>query len=77
MESVPVPVAGALLWAVLLGRRLRQKLRMTGEAPFVLDFELGALLAIGLDAALLRFDGRCASRHHIRHTDAAARPDLG
>jgi len=52
----PVPVAGAVLWAVLLGKRLRAKLRLTGEAPFTLDFELGACLAIGLDAALLRFD---------------------
>lgn len=57
-----VPVAGALLWAALLVKRLRTKLRMTGEAPFSLDFELGALLAIGLDAALLRFDGTLSGR---------------
>jgi diguanylate cyclase (GGDEF)-like protein len=46
----------------LLGKRLRSKLRLTGEAPFLLDFELGALLAVGLDAFLLRFDGTLSGR---------------
>src|SRR5262245_53678072 len=57
-----VPVATAILWAVVLGKRLRSKLRLTGDAPFLLDFELGALLAVGLDAALLRFDGTLSGR---------------
>lgn len=58
------PLLGALAvgWALLLGRRLRSKLRLTGDAPFLLDFELGALLAVGLDAALLRFDGTLSGR---------------
>src|SRR5436190_15742734 len=57
-----LPVVAALIWAVLLLKRLRQKLRLTGDAPFLLDFELGALLAVGLDAALLRFDGTLSGR---------------
>ncbi len=44
-------------WAILLGLRLRRKLGQTGEAPVSTDVELGMLLAIGLDAALLRFEG--------------------
>ena len=58
----PALVIAAVLWTLLLGKRLRTKLRLTGEAPFLLDFELGALLAIGLDAALLRFDGTLSGR---------------
>lgn len=58
----PVPIAAAVAWLFCLGRRLRAKLRLTGDAPFLLDFELGALLAVGLDAALLRFDGTLAGR---------------
>src|SRR5687767_11451855 len=57
-----LPVVAALVWAVLLLKRLRSKLRLTGDAPFLLDFELGALLAVGLDAALLRFDGTLSGR---------------
>lgn len=56
------PVLAALAWIFFLGKRLRSKLRITGDAPFLLDFELGALLAVGLDAALLRFDGTLAGR---------------
>jgi len=57
-----LPIAAALVWALLLVKRLRAKLRLTGEARFLLDFELGALLAVGLDAALLRFDGTLSGR---------------
>ena len=57
-----VPVLAALAWMFFLGKRLRAKLRLTGDAPFLLDFELGALLAVGLDAALLRFDGTLSGR---------------
>ena len=60
-------VAGAL-WFALLVTRLRARLwkdahRVPGAAAtrakgsMLLDVELGALLAVGLDAALLRFDG--------------------
>lgn len=58
----PVPIVAAAVWAVLLVKRLRAKLRLTGDAPFLLDFELGALLAVGLDAMLLRFDGTLSGR---------------
>ncbi len=44
-------------WATLLGLRVRAKLAHTGEAPLLVDVELGVLLAVGLDAALLRFEG--------------------
>src|SRR4051812_19890688 len=57
-----LPVLAALAWILFLGKRLRSKLRLTGDAPFLLDFELGALLAVGLDAALLRFDGTIEGR---------------
>jgi two-component system, cell cycle response regulator len=58
----PVLVVATATWLLFLGRRLRDKLRLTGDAPFLLDFELGALLAVGLDAALLRFDGTLSGR---------------
>ena len=58
----PLPVVLGLIWALLLVKRLRAKLRLTGDAKFALDFELGALLAVGLDAALLRFDGTLSGR---------------
>ena len=57
-----LPVAAAVVWTLLLVKRLRKKLRLTGDARFILDFELGALLAVGLDAALLRYDGTLAGR---------------
>jgi diguanylate cyclase (GGDEF)-like protein len=58
----PLPVVLGIVWALLLVKRLRAKLRLTGDAKFGLDFELGALLAVGLDAALLRFDGTLSGR---------------
>jgi two-component system cell cycle response regulator len=58
----PLPVLAALIWALLLVKKLRAKLRLTGDAKFLLDFELGALLAVGLDAALLRYDGTLSGR---------------
>lgn len=57
-----LPVVAAIVWALFLVKRLRAKLRLTGDAKFLLDFELGALLAVGLDAALLRFDGTLSGR---------------
>jgi diguanylate cyclase (GGDEF)-like protein len=45
------------VWVFLLASRLRAKLRVTGEAPLLVDVEIGALLAVGLDAGLLRFEG--------------------
>lgn len=58
----PYPIAVGLIGLVMLARRLRAKLRITGDAPFRVDFELGALLAVGLDAALLRYDGTLSGR---------------
>lgn len=47
--------AGA--WAVLLAGRVRSKLRAPGEAPILVDVELGLVLALGLEAGLVRFEG--------------------
>jgi two-component system cell cycle response regulator len=58
----PLPLLAAAIWALLLVKKLRAKLRLTGDARFLLDFELGALLAVGLDAALLRYDGTLSGR---------------
>ncbi len=57
-----LPIAAGTVWTFLLVKRLRSKLRLTGDAKFLLDFELGALLAVGLDAALLRYDGTLSGR---------------
>ncbi len=46
-----------VLWGALLTRRLRARLGQTGDATLLADVELGALLSVGLDAALLRFEG--------------------
>lgn len=53
------PTLGLIVvtWAVLLAIRLRRKLREPGDAGVLLDFEIGALVAVGLYAALRRFDG--------------------
>ncbi len=53
----PVPALAVVVWAALLTARLRAKLVQTGEAPLYVDVEIGALLAVGLDAALLRLEG--------------------
>jgi two-component system cell cycle response regulator len=58
----PATVCALSLWTFLFGTRMVTKLREPGEAPRVLDVELGVLLAVGLDAALLRFDGGLAGR---------------
>ncbi|MCL2778479.1 MAG: diguanylate cyclase [Polyangiaceae bacterium] len=58
----PELVTLGCLWLLLVAKRLRSKLRLTGDAPFLLDFELGALLSVGLDAVLLRLDGTLSGR---------------
>ncbi len=45
------------LWAALLVSRIVRKARAAEEAPLVVDVEIGALLSVGLQAALVRFDG--------------------
>lgn len=54
-----IPGIGGLaaLWVLLLAVRVPRKLREPGDASVLLDFEIGALIAVGLYAALLRFDG--------------------
>src|SRR5262245_31275211 len=53
----PLTMLAAMLWLVLVVSRLRTKLKQTGESPLLVDVELGCLLAVALDAALLRFEG--------------------
>jgi diguanylate cyclase (GGDEF)-like protein len=57
-EAVGIlPVSIAALWALLLGVRLARKLRETDDARVGLDVEIGTLAAVGVEAALLRWDG--------------------
>ncbi len=50
------------LWALLLVSRVRRKLRETSDAGLLLDLEVGALLAVAVEAALVRFDGGLSGR---------------
>ncbi len=45
------------VWGVLLMSRVSRKVRATQDVRIVVDIELGMLLAVGLEAALVRFDG--------------------
>ena len=58
------PAQGIALgvWVLLLAVRLPRKLRDTGDAGVLLDVEMGSLLAVGLDAALLRYGGGLSGR---------------
>ncbi|MGH7269957.1 MAG: diguanylate cyclase [Polyangiaceae bacterium] len=49
-------------YALLLAVRVRRKLRETSDAGVLLDLEIGALLAVGLEAALVRYDGGLSGR---------------
>jgi two-component system cell cycle response regulator len=49
-------------WVCLLGLRIPRKLRESGDAGVLLDFEIGALLAVAAEAALLRLDGGLGGR---------------
>jgi diguanylate cyclase (GGDEF)-like protein len=63
MGRIGAPQLAALaLWAGMLASRVRQKLRSAGDAPTILDVEIGALLSVGLEAALVRFDGGLGGR---------------
>jgi diguanylate cyclase (GGDEF)-like protein len=53
----PAQAVALVAWGALLGSRLRAKLGVAGEAPLLVDVEIGTLLAVGLDAGLLRFEG--------------------
>jgi two-component system cell cycle response regulator len=50
------------LWALLLTGRVRRKLRETRDAGLLLDVEVGSLLAVALEAALVRLDGGLSGR---------------
>ncbi|MGD0523659.1 MAG: diguanylate cyclase [Polyangiaceae bacterium] len=79
----PGQVAAVTVWALLLVSRVRRKVRVTGDAPTVLDVELGALLAVALEAALVRFDGGLSGRFSpalyvlVALVAAFARPGAG
>jgi diguanylate cyclase (GGDEF)-like protein len=45
------------VWALLLASRVSRKLRATQDVRLLVDIELGMLLSVGLEAALVRFDG--------------------
>jgi two-component system cell cycle response regulator len=82
-EVRPGLVVAVAVWALLLVSRLRRKLRVTGDAPTGLDVELGALLAVALEAALARFDGGLSGRFSpalyvlVALVAAFARPGAG
>src|SRR5260370_32554185 len=52
----PLPFALVAFWALLVAARLRSKVRDAGDPGMLLDVEIGALLAVGLLATLVRFD---------------------
>ena len=82
-EPRPGPIAALALWAALFGSRVWRKLRVTGDAPTVLDVELGTLLSVALGAALVRFDGGLSGRFSpalyvlVALVAAFARPGAG
>jgi diguanylate cyclase (GGDEF)-like protein len=50
-------------WALVLGHCVRRKLRdAAAVAPLLLDVDIGILLAVALEAALVRFDGGLSGR---------------
>jgi diguanylate cyclase (GGDEF)-like protein len=58
------PAQGVALgaWGVLLATRLRRRIAAGVEGAALLDVEIGALLAVALESALLRFDGGLSGR---------------
>jgi diguanylate cyclase (GGDEF)-like protein len=58
----PLQAALIALWMVLVAIRAARKLRDPGDAKLLVDFEIGALLAVGLVALLVRFDGGLSGR---------------
>jgi two-component system, cell cycle response regulator len=61
-ELGPAHALAIGVWGVLLASRVRRRLRETGEVGLLLDVEIGALLAVALEAALVRFDGGFGGR---------------
>jgi diguanylate cyclase (GGDEF)-like protein len=58
----PPHALAAVVWAVVLASCVGRKLRATGEAPILSDVSIGALLAVALEATLLRLDGGLGGR---------------
>ncbi len=55
--------AALAAWAIVLGSRVRRRLgEAKADAPLLLDVEVGVLLAVALEAALVRFDGGLGGR---------------
>ena len=52
----------ALVFALFVARAARARVRVTGEAPFAVDFELGALSSAFVLAAVVRLDGSLDGR---------------
>jgi diguanylate cyclase (GGDEF)-like protein len=50
------------VWALLLATRVRRKLRETSDAGLLLDIEVGSLLAVAVEAWLVRLDGGLSGR---------------
>jgi two-component system cell cycle response regulator len=50
------------VWVGLLGSRIVRKVRVVGDAPTMLDVEIGSLLSVALGAALVRLDGGLSGR---------------
>ncbi|MGH7297547.1 MAG: sensor domain-containing diguanylate cyclase, partial [Polyangiaceae bacterium] len=61
-EVGPAQAVALAIWALLLASRVRRKIQVTGDAPTLLDVEIGALLSVALEAALMRFDGGLSGR---------------
>ena len=70
-------------WTALLASRVIRKLRATGDAPLLVDVEIGALLAVGVESALVRFDGGLSGHYSpaiyvlVALVAAFARPGAG
>jgi two-component system cell cycle response regulator len=54
--------AALAVWVLLLAVRIPRKLRESGDAGILLDFEIGALLAVAAEGGLLRLDGDLGGR---------------
>ncbi len=56
-RTVATDLGALLIFSVVLARSIRARVKVTGEAPFWVDFELGALLSALVVQGLVRLDG--------------------
>src|SRR5580693_90115 len=61
-EPRPGQILAVAVWVGLLGSRIVRKVRVVGDAPTMLDVEIGSLLSVALGAALVRLDGGLSGR---------------